>query len=116
MIAIVTSEGLSLREKPGRKYPLVTEVAQGDHLEIIGGVAVNGWAYVRVAKTKNGIQVGMKGYVDSRFVEIDVPRKPPDVEPPMVEDDDRGPPVMMPLLVASAVVIAVVVAIMMTVG
>ena len=116
MLAIVTSEGLSLREKAGRRYDLVTEVAQGDLLELIGEVMPNGWAYVRVAKTKNGIQVGMRGYADSRYFEVKETPKPPDVEPPLVANDNRGPPVMFPLLVVSLVILSVVFGIMLAVG
>lgn len=85
-LARVNSAGLSLRAHSNRRAVLVTELSRGDLVEVIGQIE-SGWAYVRVVKPANGttVQIGMRGYVDARFIDIEV--LPPDVEPCPEETD-----------------------------
>ncbi|MCC6775621.1 MAG: SH3 domain-containing protein [Hyphomicrobiales bacterium] len=97
--ARVNSAGLSLRDGASRNADLVTELARGDIVDLIGAIE-NGWAYVRVVKPANGstVQIGMRGYVDARFIDIDV--KPPDVEPCPEERMPETEPLMPSWIVA----------------
>lgn len=80
---IVRPFALAVRSGPGRQFPIVGSLKQGDSVKVLGRVSWSGWLQIDYPQN---VKTG-RGWVAASFIQLDVPVS----SLPVVSPDDEGP-------------------------